>query len=147
MAGDSVQTERPLSRDSTCPWSTSATLPVSPEAEDEQIVQEDGAVVNTRAANTSPTPWSTSATLPVPQEPESHEIPSDTKATESKLATTPKSEKKTSFSVAKHKTTFIHFLRIFSYSTWADKLLIFVAAIASICTGVTLPLMNVVFGE
>lgn len=37
--------------------------------------------------------------------------------------------------------------RIFSYSTWSDRLLIALASLASICTGVTMPLMNVVFGE
>lgn len=37
--------------------------------------------------------------------------------------------------------------RIFSYSTASDRLLIGVAAVASICTGVTLPLMNIVFGN
>ncbi|PBP25821.1 P-loop containing nucleoside triphosphate hydrolase protein [Diplocarpon rosae] len=37
--------------------------------------------------------------------------------------------------------------RIFSYSTSMDKMLLFVATVASICTGVTLPVMNVVFAR
>ncbi|KAI9685683.1 MAG: hypothetical protein M1822_004243 [Bathelium mastoideum] len=37
--------------------------------------------------------------------------------------------------------------RIFSYSTTGDKLLLLIAIVASICTGATLPLMNVVFGH
>lgn len=36
--------------------------------------------------------------------------------------------------------------RIFSYAAKDDKLLLFAAASASICTGITLPIMNVVFG-
>lgn len=36
--------------------------------------------------------------------------------------------------------------RIFSYSTKTDRLMLLIAGIASLCTGVTLPLMNVVFG-
>lgn len=37
--------------------------------------------------------------------------------------------------------------RIFSYSTRNDRLLLAMSAAASILTGVTLPLMNVVFGK
>ncbi|EPE03869.1 abc transporter [Ophiostoma piceae UAMH 11346] len=45
------------------------------------------------------------------------------------------------------KTKFKDFWRIFSYSTPMDRVLIVVASLASICTGVTMPLMNVVFGR
>lgn len=71
-------------------------------------------------------------------------------------------EEKKSFSKAEYTIAFTHFLvslcqvflmnyssmlqRIFSYSTWSDGLFLLGAATASICTGVTLPLMNVVFG-
>ncbi len=37
--------------------------------------------------------------------------------------------------------------RILSFSTWTDKLLLFFAVVASICTGITMPLMNIVFGK
>ncbi|CAK7224921.1 hypothetical protein SBRCBS47491_005718 [Sporothrix bragantina] len=45
------------------------------------------------------------------------------------------------------KTQLHDFWRIFSYSTWTDRLMILVASLASICTGITMPLMNVVFGR
>ena len=47
---------------------------------------------------------------------------------------------------AEYKVAFSHFTRIFTYSTWGDKVILLVATIASICTGVMLPIMNVVFG-
>lgn len=37
--------------------------------------------------------------------------------------------------------------RIFSYSTTNDRILLLAASAASLCTGVTLPLMNVVLGR
>ncbi|CRG90263.1 Multidrug resistance protein 1A [Talaromyces islandicus] len=46
-----------------------------------------------------------------------------------------------------YKIQLIRFIRIFSYSTKSDRLFLFAATIASICTGVTLPLMNVVFAQ
>ena len=39
------------------------------------------------------------------------------------------------------------FKRIYSYSTHGDKVLITIACITSMLSGVTLPLMNVVFGK
>ncbi|ERT01099.1 hypothetical protein HMPREF1624_02338 [Sporothrix schenckii ATCC 58251] len=48
---------------------------------------------------------------------------------------------------AETKTKFRDFWRIFTYSTWADRVLIVLASLASVCTGVTMPLMNVVFGR
>lgn len=84
---------------------------------------------------------------------------------EEKLPEVPSQEKKDNkaFSTAEYKIAFSHFLvrkkqsafqplltgiqRIFSYSTKSDKLLLLAATTASICTGVTLPLMNVVFGR
>jgi len=134
--------DRPTSPASTTnPWSTSATLPVSSElgAHDQADL---GAVREEHA--TSPTPWSTSATLPVSPEDEHHEeeAPAEPEAT----TAAPVTEKKKKFSKAEYQVAFKHFIRIFSYSTWTDKLLLFAACLASICTGITLPLMNVVFG-
>ncbi|CAK7232957.1 hypothetical protein SEUCBS140593_008439 [Sporothrix eucalyptigena] len=48
---------------------------------------------------------------------------------------------------AETKTQLRDFWRIFSYSTWTDRVMILLASLASICTGVTMPLMNVVFGR
>jgi len=36
--------------------------------------------------------------------------------------------------------------RIFSFSTWLDRLLLFAAVIASIGAGITMPVMNIIFG-
>ncbi|KAG4433458.1 hypothetical protein IFR05_011062 [Cadophora sp. M221] len=43
--------------------------------------------------------------------------------------------------------TFSSFVRIFTYSTYSDRILLLVATLASICTGVTLPLMNIIFAR
>ncbi|OAA65488.1 spermidine/putrescine import ATP-binding protein potA [Niveomyces insectorum RCEF 264] len=57
-------------------------------------------------------------------------------------------KRKLPFGVKKQtKTKWRDFWRIFSYSTWTDRLFMFLASIASICTGITMPLMNVVFGR
>ncbi|TGO92120.1 hypothetical protein BPOR_0010g00320 [Botrytis porri] len=50
-------------------------------------------------------------------------------------------------SQAQNQTSFTHFMRIFSYSTTADKVVLIIACLAQIGTGVTLPLMNIVFGK
>ncbi|PMD39974.1 hypothetical protein L207DRAFT_428418 [Hyaloscypha variabilis F] len=50
-------------------------------------------------------------------------------------------------SKATTKTEFIHYLRIFTYSTWSDRLLLSIACFAEIGTGITLPLMNIIFGH
>ncbi|EMR84457.1 putative abc transporter protein [Botrytis cinerea BcDW1] len=50
-------------------------------------------------------------------------------------------------SQAQNQTSFKDFMRIFSYSTSADKLVLTIACLAQIGTGVTLPLMNIVFGK
>ncbi|CAD6441632.1 6175a0f8-118b-4c5d-b66e-b6f1a58887c9 [Sclerotinia trifoliorum] len=50
-------------------------------------------------------------------------------------------------SKAQNKTSFKDFIRIFSYSTSGDKFVLVIACIAQIGTGVTLPLMNIVFGK
>lgn len=137
-----AKVDRPTSPASTTnPWSTSATLPVSSDlgthdqADLAAVLEEQG---------TSPTPWSTSATLPVSPEDEHHEdqAPAETEA----APAAPVPDKKKKFSKAEYEVAFKHFIRIFSYSSWGDKLLLFTACLASICTGVTLPLMNVVFG-
>ncbi|KAI9653220.1 MAG: hypothetical protein M1821_007651 [Bathelium mastoideum] len=70
----------------------------------------------------------------------------DDQADEDEKASLEKEEEKAK-SKANQKTTKSNFLRIFSYSTTADKLLLLIAIIASIFTGATLPLMNVVFGH
>jgi len=148
MADHSVEGDRPSSKESTNPWSTSATLPVSQEAEDVNPSPKSAVSHAVQGEKASPTPWSTSATLPVSPESETQDVPSEPPvppAVESKPAAKP--AKKKPFSTAEHKTAFLHFLRIFSYSTWTDKLLLFAASLASICTGITLPLMNVVFGK
>ncbi|KAL5321036.1 hypothetical protein ACEPPN_011846 [Leptodophora sp. 'Broadleaf-Isolate-01'] len=43
--------------------------------------------------------------------------------------------------------TFSSFVRIFTYSTYGDRILLLIATLASICTGVTLPLMNIIFAR
>jgi ABC-type multidrug transport system fused ATPase/permease subunit len=50
-------------------------------------------------------------------------------------------------SKAKNKTTFKDYLRIFTYSTLTDRILLGIAFFGQIATGTTLPLMNVVFGH
>ncbi|TVY37348.1 hypothetical protein LSUB1_G004567 [Lachnellula subtilissima] len=146
---NSVTTDRPLSRESANPWSTSATLPVTPEEEPHHALPDNRAIKGKKAEETSPTPWDTSATLPVsPAEPEDDGVHPEHEATTTpKPKPAPKTTKKKVFSTAEHKTAFLHFVRIFSYSTFNDKLLLFAACIASICTGITMPLMNIVFGQ
>lgn len=136
--------ERPTSPASTNPWSTSATLPVSPESEIKHASSGTGTGIRivSEDEETSPTPWSTSATLPVTPEPVSNEAPAAAEA----AATPPVEEKKKKFSKAEYSVAFKHFIRIFSYSTWGDRFLLLAASLCSICTGVTLPLMNIVFG-
>jgi hypothetical protein len=135
-----AKVDRPTSPASTTnPWSTSATLRnvasdigTHDQAELTAVHEEHGA---------SPTPWSTSATLPVsPEGDHEDEAPAEEATTAAPV------EEKKKFSKAQYEVAFKHFIRIFSYSTWVDKLLLFAACFASICTGVTLPLMNVVFG-
>lgn len=147
---DSVTAERPFSRESANPWSTSATLPVSTEEEPDHVLPENREIKGSKAEKTSPTPWDTSATLPVSSEHEVDEAPPEHEApapATPKPKAAPKTTKKKGFSTAEHKTAFLHFVRIFSYSTFNDKLLLFAACIASICTGITMPLMNIVFGK
>ncbi|EKD15485.1 ABC transporter transmembrane region [Drepanopeziza brunnea f. sp. 'multigermtubi' MB_m1] len=50
-------------------------------------------------------------------------------------------------SKAKNKTRLSHYVRIFTYSTLADRSFLIVASLAQIGTGTTLPLMNIVFGN
>ncbi|KAF7938211.1 hypothetical protein EAE99_001883 [Botrytis elliptica] len=50
-------------------------------------------------------------------------------------------------SQAQNQTSFKDFMRIFSYSTTGDKVVLIIACLAQIGTGVTLPLMNIVFGK
>ncbi|KAL8411164.1 hypothetical protein RB596_000706 [Gaeumannomyces avenae] len=45
------------------------------------------------------------------------------------------------------KTAFKNYMWIFSHSTWLDRLLMAASVLASICSGVTMPIMNVVFGK
>ncbi|TVY82150.1 ABC transporter BEA3 [Lachnellula suecica] len=88
---------------------------------------------------TSPNVWSHSAEAPLLSEEE--------QPIEEQTPLYSEQEEKKGFSTAEYRVAFSHFLRIFSYSSRNDKLLLFAAATASICTGVTLPLMNVVFSE
>jgi len=45
------------------------------------------------------------------------------------------------------KTAIKDFARIFSFSTWLDRVALVVATLASIGTGITLPVMNIIFGR
>ncbi|KAL8314910.1 hypothetical protein RB593_008482 [Gaeumannomyces tritici] len=45
------------------------------------------------------------------------------------------------------KTAFKNYMWIFSHSTWLDRLFMAASVLASICSGVTMPIMNVVFGK
>lgn len=57
-------------------------------------------------------------------------------------------EKKNPFALKpEQKTALKHFWRIFTYSSRTDRLLIMAATTASLATGVTMPIMNVVFGK
>ncbi|KAK3401641.1 P-loop containing nucleoside triphosphate hydrolase protein [Sordaria brevicollis] len=46
-----------------------------------------------------------------------------------------------------YKTAARDFARIFSFSTWLDKLLISAAVVTSIGAGITMPVMNMIFGK
>lgn len=50
-------------------------------------------------------------------------------------------------SKAENRTTWSDYLRIFTYSTLKDRILLGIAFFAEIATGCTLPLMNIVFGQ
>ncbi|QSZ33883.1 hypothetical protein DSL72_005457 [Monilinia vaccinii-corymbosi] len=62
-------------------------------------------------------------------------------------ATDPQPKTKIPYISAEYKLALSHFRRIFSYTNRHDKLLLLAAGGASVLTGITLPLMNVVFGE
>lgn len=137
--------DRPTSS-TTDPWSTSATLRMVHDLD----TQASGTDLRNIPEHqpTSPIPSSVSATLHVAAEDDVHPVEELTKAEPETAASAPtfyEPAKKKS-STADYKVTIKHFLRIFSYSTRTDKLLLFAACFTSILTGVTLPLMNVVFG-
>jgi ATP-binding cassette, subfamily B (MDR/TAP), member 1 len=50
-------------------------------------------------------------------------------------------------SKAENKTTWSDYIRIFTYSTLTDRILLGIAFLAEIATGCTLPLMNIIFGH
>ncbi|KAK0119280.1 hypothetical protein ONS95_008128 [Cadophora gregata] len=56
-------------------------------------------------------------------------------------------ERKTKTSPPPGTATLSSFVRIFTYSTYGDRVLLLIATLASICTGVTLPLMNIIFAR
>ncbi|KAM0318437.1 hypothetical protein ACHAO8_001828 [Botrytis cinerea] len=58
----------------------------------------------------------------------------------------PQPKTKVPYISAEYKLALSHFRRIFSYTNSNDKLLLLAAGGASVFTGITLPLMNVVFG-
>lgn len=63
-------------------------------------------------------------------------------------AAKPPKERKNPFTLkSEQKTALKHFWRIFTYSSRTDRLLIMAATTASLATGVTMPIMNVVFGQ
>ena len=111
---------------------------------------------NAPASPTSPNEWSTSDNAPLLMEDAGS-------GEDEKTEDTPKVEPAKSSGITEFKIAASHFLvktvircfpsmltsaeRIFSYSTRNDRLLLVAAVIASLCTGVTLPLMNVVFGK
>ena len=66
---------------------------------------------------------------------------------ETKTATESQQDKDKYSSKAENKVSFWDYARIFSYSTIGDRFLMIAAGISAIGTGVTLPLMNVVFGQ
>ncbi|KAH8899843.1 P-loop containing nucleoside triphosphate hydrolase protein [Thozetella sp. PMI_491] len=60
----------------------------------------------------------------------------------------PDEPKKNLFSLKPEtKRAFLDFLRIFSFSTWIDKLLLVAAVTTSLGAGVTMPVMNIIFGK
>ena len=105
---------------------------------------------------TSPNEWSTLDNAPLLME---DVVCGEDEKTED----SPKVEPQKSSSITEFKIAASHFLvsdivrfsssmlmykqRVFSYSTRKDRLLLIAAILASLCTGVTLPLMNVVFGK
>jgi ATP-binding cassette, subfamily B (MDR/TAP), member 1 len=50
-------------------------------------------------------------------------------------------------SKAENRSTWSDYMRIFTYSTLTDRILLGIAFVAEIATGCTLPLMNIVFGH
>ncbi|KAK2731423.1 lipid a export atp-binding permease protein msba, partial [Colletotrichum kahawae] len=47
----------------------------------------------------------------------------------------------------KNVATLRNFIRILSYGTWYDKLIIMVSVLGAIGAGLTMPVMNIVFGQ
>ena len=66
---------------------------------------------------------------------------------DTKMAAESQEDKEKYSSKSEYKTSFRHYVRIFSYSTIGDRFLMAAAGISSISAGVTLPLMIVVFGH
>ncbi|APA05673.1 hypothetical protein sscle_01g004430 [Sclerotinia sclerotiorum 1980 UF-70] len=91
---------------------------------------------------TSPKQWPASAKEPLLQGEENGQI--DSRGNEAFDA---QQKTKTPYISAEYKLALSHFRRIFSYTNRNDKLLLLAAGGASVLTGITLPLMNVVFGE
>ncbi|KAK3303119.1 P-loop containing nucleoside triphosphate hydrolase protein [Chaetomium strumarium] len=60
----------------------------------------------------------------------------------------PPAKQKSSFLLKpQYKTALKDFIRIFSFSTWLDKVLLLAAVLTSVGAGVTMPIMNIVFGR
>ncbi|KAK3316628.1 P-loop containing nucleoside triphosphate hydrolase protein [Apodospora peruviana] len=60
----------------------------------------------------------------------------------------PVKERKSPFLLKpEQKTALKDFIRIFSFSTWLDKLMLVAAILTSIGAGVTMPVMNIIFGR
>ncbi|KAI1101231.1 P-loop containing nucleoside triphosphate hydrolase protein [Jackrogersella minutella] len=59
----------------------------------------------------------------------------------------PKAQTTTPSKKAKLKRTSSSFIRIFGYSTWKDKVALFISAVAAMGAGVAFPLMTLVFGQ
>jgi hypothetical protein len=112
--------------------------------------------IDSPTSPTSPNEWSTSDNAPLLLD---ESAPDENDKTED----TPKVNTQKAPAVTEFKIALSHFLvsgehrtpmpeltenqRIFSYSTRNDRLLLTFAVMASLFTGITLPLMNVVFGK
>ncbi|KAI1499704.1 P-loop containing nucleoside triphosphate hydrolase protein [Biscogniauxia marginata] len=49
--------------------------------------------------------------------------------------------------IAKYKKSLLNFWRVFTYSTWRDRVLLFASFVAAIGAGIAFPLMTIVFGR
>ncbi|KAI5920279.1 P-loop containing nucleoside triphosphate hydrolase protein [Camillea tinctor] len=82
--------------------------------------------------------------------PKGNPVPASTpKTTKSEAATpTPLNDpNKKPPKLAKYKKSLTNFWRVFTYSTWRDRLFLFISFIAAIGAGVAFPVMTIIFGR